>query len=250
VSSIRLQKLNALLKRVEERRHAPRLQAVPAPVQSAKAAEAKAPTEDSEPDLFAATIPPAAGSPPSMAPAPVSNAEQARRAPSASPLEDAMAQLGAEREDSGPLQVQSLSTPITVSRPSLATPERFSEASPRINQDLVLTHRPEASPEAQGPIVELVQAKSPTVREPTIQFDTGVKANPLTQRDLKPAGAAEAPVEGPLAGPTHKLEPLPLPAHAAPARAVSVARSEAVKTFGELLDLSLSLRPTSSGSSR
>jgi hypothetical protein len=92
--------------------------------------------------------------------------------------------------------------------------------------------------------VELVQPKVQGPREPTIQFDTGVKANPLTQRDLKPAGLVEPPSDAPLTAPTHKLEPAPLPAHAAPARAVSSAHREVAKTFGELLELSLALRPS------
>jgi hypothetical protein len=247
MSAGRIQKLNALLKRVEARRAQPRLAAVPAKAAS-PARAAPAPAPDSEPELFADTLPPAAptiapaatlpaaaAAAPSPRPEPV--AEPARRAPTISPLEDAMAHFGGAREDSGPLQVEALASPIhTTSRPSMP--------DPRVNQDLVLTHRPEAGPAPQGPIVELVQPKASALREPTLQFDTGVKANPLTQRDLKPAGL-ESPPEALLTGPTHKLEPLPLAAHAAPARVISSARSEAVKTFGELLELSLALRPPS-----
>jgi hypothetical protein len=240
--SARIQKLTALLKRVEERRAQPRLLAVAAPVAAPASAHT---TQDS--DLFAATIPPEAPTiappaslPPAVAAAPSMrpdpSVESPRRIPSMSPLEDAMAHLGAT-EDSGPLHVQPLATPIH-------TIERRSLPDPHINQDLVLTHRPEAGPAQTGPIVELVQPKAPGPREPTIQFDTGVKANPLTQRDLKPVGLVEPPAESPPAGPTQKLVPQPLPAHAPPARVVSEARHEAVKTFGELLDLSLALRPT------
>jgi hypothetical protein len=267
MSSARLQKLNALLKRVEARRTLPRLvetrapareQALAAPAPVARAAvieksgvEKRPPAQ--EPELFAetlppgaptiaplATLPPAAGHAPSMRPDPTlaPNAEAGRRAPSSSPLEDAMALLGEGREDSGPLTVQPPAKPIQPSaRPSLAEPQ--------LNQDLLLTHRPEAGPAQTGPIIELVQPRAHGTREPTIQFDTGVKANPLTQRDLKPAGLVEPPVQSAPTGPTQKLEPLPLAAHAPPARVVSSARSEAAKTFGELLELSLSLRPTS-----
>jgi hypothetical protein len=240
--SARIQKLTALLKRVEERRAQPRLAAVAAPVLAAAPANAP-PAQDS--DLFAATIPPeaptiappaspppAVAAAPSMRPEP--SADSPRRVPSMSPLEDAMAHLGSS-EDSGPLHVQPLATPIH-------TIERRSLPGPQINQDLVLTHRPEAGPAPEGPIVELVQPKASGPREPTLQFDTGVQANPLTQRDLKPVGLVEPPAESPLAGPTQKLAPLPL--RAPPARVVSDARREAEKTFGELLELSLSLRPT------
>jgi hypothetical protein len=158
--------------------------------------------------------------------------EAARRGPASSPLEDAMAQFGANREDSGPLMVESLSSPIhTIDRPSEP-----------VNQDLLLTHRPAAGSLPPGPIVELVQAKHHP-REPTLQFETAVKVNPPTQRDLKPAGLGEA-LEAPLAGPSHKLEPAPILAQGAPVRIVSSARQEAPKTFGELLELSLSLRPS------
>lgn len=247
--SSRLQKLNALLKRVEERRAQPRLAAV-APVSAARPAAIPAPAAKDS-DLFAATVPPetptiapaAASLPPAVpVPAPASLRPEPgeRRAPSASPLEDAMAQLGAE--DSGPLQVPAPAAPARLpARPSL--PDRPSLAEPLVNQDLVLTHRPEAGPLPEGPIVELIQAKTTTPREPTIEFDTGVKANPLTQRDLRPAGLEPMPVELPLSAPTQKVEPLPLLAHAPPAKVVSGARQEAAKTFGELLEQSLSLRP-------
>jgi hypothetical protein len=251
MSSGSIQKLNALLKRVEERRVQPRLVARPAALSPARAAPAHTTLAGvgaaSDSDLFAATIPPEA---PTIAPAaslppaartpslrPETAAGEAARRGPASPLEDAMAQLGAGREDSGPLQVEPMAaTPIrSLARPSLAEPQ--------VNQDLVLTHRPEAGPGDHGPIVELIQPKAPTVREPTLQFDTGVKANPLTQRDLKPAGLGEPVAESPLTAPTEKLEPAPLSAHAAPARVVSSARRETAKTFGELLELSLALRP-------
>ena len=160
-----------------------------------------------------------------------------------------MAQLGVGREDSGPLQVETLAASRpSLSRPSLPDPQFSTQ------HDLRVTPRPEAGSSAPppGPIVELVQPKLHTPREPTLQFDTGVKANPATQRDLKPIGLdSEPPPEAALSAASERLVPAPLrPAHAAPARVVSSARSEAVKTFGELLDASLSLRPSASPTAR
>jgi hypothetical protein len=180
-------------------------------------------------------LPPGA---PSVRPEPAPRAEAPRRGPSSSPLEDAMTQLGANREDSGPLTIEPLASPIhthTLERPSV--PE------PLVNQDLVLTHRP-APGSLPGPLVEFVQPKPHAHREPTLQFDTGVKANPLMERELK-AGPAPELIDAPLSAPSQKLEPQPLGAHAAPVRIVSSARQESAKTFGELLELSLALRPTS-----
>lgn len=257
MSQSRLQKLNALLKRVEERRAQPRLHAVrgaqAAPVTSgAPAAAAKAPaaTPVREPSVVSAlpsappTVAPAAGPPPSApSVSPASTPSEApRRGPSSSPLEDAMVQFGANREDSGPLTIESLASPIN-------TLERPSEAEPRVNQDLVLTHRPEAG-SLPGPLVEFVQPRPHAHREPTLQFDTGVRANPLTEVELKSEPVSAPVVDAPGAGrdaqlsaPTQRLEPQPLTAHAPPVRVVSGARQESAKTFGELLDLSLSLRP-------
>lgn len=240
MSSARVQKLNALLSRVQERRVQPRLSNValnvpavqpraPSPAQAAPAHMAPTPqplAPVASVPAPAATLPPA-GSAPSMRP------DEAPRRPASSPLEDAMAQFGANREDSGPLMVESLSSPIhTIERPSEP-----------VNQDLLMTHRPAPGSQPPGPIVELVQPKHQP-REPTLQFETAVRANPPTQRDLKPAGLAEPPAEAPLSAPTQKLEPAPIATQTTPVRIVSSARQEAPKTFGELLEQSLSLRPS------
>jgi hypothetical protein len=253
MSQSRVQKLNALLKRVEERRAHPRLRAVAAPAAaaaqaapSAQTARAATPAPTREPSVVSAlpsapppTLAPAASLPPAAASAraePAAAAEASRRGPSSSPLEDAMAEFGANREDSGPLSIEPLSSPIhthTLERPSM--PE------PLVNQDLVLTHRPAAG-SLPGPLVEFVQPKPHAHREPTLRFDTGVKANPLMEREVKPEPAPELN-DAPLNAPSQKLEPQPLGGHAAPVRVVSSARQESAKTFGELLELSLALRP-------
>jgi hypothetical protein len=253
MSSARVQKLNALLARVQERRVQPRrLNVAPAEArapQPAPAAPLPQPVA-APPVAPVATVPPQGGSAPSLRPDP--GQEAARRAPASSPLEDAMAQFGANREDSGPLTMEPLASPIhTPARTPIHTMERPSEP---VNQDLLLTHRPEAGSLPPGPIVELVQAKHHP-REPTLQFETAVRVNPPTQRDLKPVALAEPPAAAPVkfvepapevqaGGPTHKIEPEPIAAQAAPVRVVSSARLDAPKTFGELLDLSLSLRPS------
>jgi len=232
----RVEKLNALLKRVQERRAQPRLQAVAAPLPPAAASVL--PVEPPPPPVRAQVAPAVtvpSPSPASMRPESVQpGAEGARRAPTSSPLEDAMAQLGTNREDSGPLQVEPLAPPIHMR-------ERPSAPEPRVNQDLMVTHRPEAGSLPTGPIVELVQPKPHGQREPTLQFDTGVKVNPRAERELKPP--AEPPAEV-LTGPTHKLEPAPI-AQTTPVRVTSSARREAPRNFGELLELSLALRPAS-----
>lgn len=265
--SPRIAKLEALLKRVESRKAAPRLQVVAEPVKSAApAVSAAAASEPDFEDLASDTLPPTA-------------AEPARKAPSSSPLESAMAQL----DDSGPLQVQALAEPIAPSRREEAAPAAFTppaasvtpaafaprapaeapfsppQATPTLQpaaaqisipasgaaplaQDVMVTHRPEAGPGDFDMPIELTQpAKKPqTPREPTIEFETAkVRISAREARTMVEAPPAEAP----LAAPSQTIEATPLTQGAAPARVVSPARIDAPKTFGELLERSLALRP-------
>lgn len=246
MSQARLQKLNALLKRVEVRAAQPRLRAVETRAATAQPARSAA-VEPHAPTLTATparSAPPTVSSfddellaPDTLPPTP----EPARKAPSNSPLETAMAQL----DDSGPLQIQPLAEPIA------PAPQVFSAAPGRsLSQDMVLTHRPEAGVGEFDMPIELTQpaAKKPlTPREPTVEFETAkVRISAREARTVVEQPAPEAlpaQPEAPLLAPSQTIEAPPLAATAEPARVVSAARVEAPKTFGELLERSLGLRP-------
>jgi hypothetical protein len=59
----------------------------------------------------------------------------------------------------------------------------------------------------------------------------------------QPAAEAARVEEAPLTAPSARVEPLPLASSKPVVRAVSAPVVETPKTFGELLELSLSLRP-------
>lgn len=260
MSQARISKLQSLLKRVETRKVAPRLQVVAEALKSAAPAAA-APSLDFE-ELAPDTLPP--------------TAEPPRKAPSSSPLESALGQL----DDSGPLQVQALAEPIAPARREDIAPAAFAPPAPSVApfappqavptaqppapaisvsmptasvpQDMLLTHRPEAGPSDFDMPIELTQpAKKPQApaptearpqapREPTIEFETAkVRVSAREARTMVEA----SPVDAPLAAPSQTIEAAAFAQGAAPARAVSAARVEAPKTFGELLERSLALRP-------
>lgn len=238
MSRARIEKLQSLLKRVEERRVAPRLHAVaapvsqPEPVRAVALAPMPAPAAPVAPPA-AISVAPAATLPPA--------ADPMRKGPSNSPLEEAMALL--DDGGSGPLEVGSLAEPIATAKPVPA---------PRpLPQDLMLTHRPDAAPSdlVEQPFELIAPRKPAAPREPTIEFETAKVR--VSQRELRSIG--EEPAEQrpspqvsaePLSAPSQTIDAAPILASASPARVVSVVRSEAPKTFGELLDLSLSLRPS------
>lgn len=258
MSTARLDRLRALLTRVEQRKAQPRLRAVPsaAPQPLAVASIAKAPPPEDEelsfdtipPAAEPATVPPAAAAPSvqPLAPQPARTPLPSRPA-ATSPIEEAVAQLPERVEDSGPLEVQALAEPIT-------TPEEREEHDtepppppPAFDPHVMVTHRPDAK--LSLPDIELIGAPAaptfvqagPTFvppsggREPTLEFATGPKAAP---RAIE-VGTAEPIL---LQAPSATIE-ASLPSVAQAARAVSQVRIEAPKSFGELLELSLSLRP-------
>jgi hypothetical protein len=209
MASARLEKLKSLLKRVEERRSKPRLHAVAAP---RPAAAARAPFEE------LASAP---------APEPV-------RPAAASPLEDALGDFGADAQ----IEVRPLAEPITTPKSAPRTPPV--EPAFAREPEPAVTYRPPGSipaarpPSPVAPVAPVVplQATSPTPTvSPKVTLEFGMPRVEL------PAPAAD------LSAPTQTIEPAPLPAGTPPARAVSAARVDTPKSFGELLELSLSLRP-------
>lgn len=267
MSSARIDKLKGLLARVEQRRAQPRLRAVPTPVAAAPAPlveESFAEDNFDDDELFAKTDPP---------PALLVTEKKPAKAP-ASPIEDALALL----DGSGPLDVQSLAEPIAMksageprAEPPAAerAPERAADPTPRAPEpayksrlsepDPFVTERPGANPSM--PAVEFRPAPSGarpggSVREPTLRFDTGVEAAPEAQIEIgglesepptTPPPAAEARLQSeppqPLSAPSQVVEAETLSSAVAPARAVSAPRIELPKSFCDLLELSLSLRP-------
>jgi hypothetical protein len=256
VSQARIQKLNALLKRIEVRRVQPRLHAVAAPVASPPALAA-APAPAPEPIAAApiALAPATRPTPPAplFTPEPFAPitlppaAEAPRKEHSSSPLESAMSAL----DDSGPLQVQALGEPIApAERMSPPLPSLASPPAALLAQDMMLTHRPDAGGGEFDMPIELTQpaTKKPLVaREPTVEFETAkVRVSAREARtvvELPPPEARAVQPEAPLTAPSQTIEAPPLTLGAQPARAVSAARIEAPKTFGELLERSLAMRP-------
>jgi hypothetical protein len=214
-SSVRLEKLKSLLKRVEERRAKPRLHAVAAP-------RAAAPAARTTEELFAA--------PPPAAPEPARPAAK-------SPLEDAIGDFGTDALDA---RARALAEPITTPKGVPRAPE---PVAPREPEPLV-TYRPEpvsmpARPSLPtgapiAPVVPLQIATASTNLSSKVTLEFGVP-----RIELPPA---PVPV-GDLPGPTQTIESAPLAGKASPARAVSAAHVETPKSFGELLELSLALRP-------
>lgn len=231
MSRAAVEKLERLLKRVQERSAAPRLRAVEAPRELTESQTVSSVPPEPETLPPAAALPAAPASVPGLGSAPTLEnlapaPEPARKAASITPLEAAMEQLptGSDLDEgSGPLQVSALAQPITM------------ETRVRPPQDLAVTERPGAD-EAAPPPIELTQPARPKAhREATIAFET--EQPETTQRELRPVGEPPAP-----SAPTQVIEPQ-APVDAAPARVVAEARIETPKSFGELLDLSLSLRP-------
>jgi hypothetical protein len=212
MASARLEKLRSLLKRVEERRGKPRLHAVAAPRVSM----------DDE-DL-----------PPTMRPAPTP--PPARPATAKSPLEDALGDFGSGT----PLEVTALAEPINAPRsappqgvPGPSAPQRPAPVSPAVRAPTPAPPRaPTPAPAPLAPVVPIQQAPVVASSRVTLEFE----------KPRLPPVEARAPA-GDLSAPTQTIEPAPLASGAAPVRAVSELRAEAPKSFGELLDLSLALRP-------
>ena len=229
MSSARIDKLKTLLRRVEERRTQPRLHAVSARETSATVPDlVRAEPLHAEPPR---AEPPRAAPAPARAPSPAPllesiepptmppvSAEPPRKAGvSITPLESAMSQL----DDSGPLQLE----PAPAARAGgLPAADMLDEAPVELTQ-------PKRTPER--------------AREPTIEFETAkVRVHARELRAVgEPMAAPPAQAEAPVSGPSHTFEPTPPAQDAQPVRSVSAARAEAPKTFGELLQQSLALRP-------
>lgn len=267
MASARLEKLKVLLKRVEERRAKPRLHAVAAPRAAAPAAR---PAEDEStaappaaaphvsapgaaPPAVAPAAPPAAApptvapaaAPPAVAPpgsapaAPRTTAPEPLRPAAKSPLEDAIGDFDVEPQ----LEVRALAEPITAPRAE-RRPAFPSEPEPAVTYrpEPAVTHRPEpvsipaarpAAP-APAPLAEVVPLQIATAA-------TNVSSKATLEFGM-PRVELPAPPRA-LSGPTETVEPAPLAPGTPPARAVSAVRAEVPKSFGELLELSLSLRP-------
>jgi hypothetical protein len=214
MASARLEKLRSLLKRVEDRRVKPRLQAVAAPRAATPVAR---PSEEED---FAATIPPAAAPP---------------RAPKR-PFEDATSGF----DPGALLDMRSLAEPIPTPKaePRTMAPRPSLPTQP----ELLVPHRPEAAtaPPAGLPMPPPA-TRAPLAPVVPIQAAPSAYAKPTQPTAPWPS---EPPVPvGDLTAPTQTVEPAPLVSASPPVRAVSAVRIETPKSFGELLELSLALRP-------
>jgi hypothetical protein len=211
-SSARLEKLKSLLKRVEERRVKPRLHAVAAPRAAGRAAEE---------ERFAA--------PPPAAPEPARPAAKG-------PLEDAIGDFGTDA-----LDVRALAEPITTPKGVPRAPEPAAAREP----EPLVTYRPEPlSMPAARPSLPTGSPIAPVVPIQLATASTNVSSKVTLEFGVPRVELPPAPVPvGDLAAPTQTIESAPLAGRAPPARVVSAARVETPKSFGELLELSLALRP-------
>jgi hypothetical protein len=148
-----------------------------------------------------------------------------------SALDDALGDFGTDA-----LDVRALAEPITTPRGELP--------ASREHEPLV-TYRPEpvSMPAAArpslptGPIAPVVPLQLATA-------STNVSSKATLEFGVPRIELPPAPVPvGDLPAPTQTIASAPLAAGTPPARAVSAARVETPKTFGELLELSLALRP-------
>jgi hypothetical protein len=231
--SSRVNKLEALLARVRERRDAPRLRSV-----------AAAPLH----------VPTAVEKPLERAAAPIT--ERLARPAAPTPLEDAMSELSPR-----PMAP----TPV----PSVRTPQP--PASAEISLDDFEPVRPSRTPEKKRvePAPPVAKAPPPPVEDlfgdpfasrppPAAPTPVAVPAPapaPVPMPVAAPpapvpvAQPAPAPVPAPVAQPVQLSAPSARVAAEAPvasapvAKAVSPVRTEAPNTFGELLERTLSLRP-------
>jgi hypothetical protein len=231
MSSAAIEKLKSLLKRVEERRGRPRLHAVAAPAPHAVAAPAPHAAPPSGQTLLSGQTLHGFAAPDLRAPiAPAPPPVSVRPAAKKSPIEDAIGDF-----DSPALEVKALAEPITTPRSEQRAP-----AKPTVPEsDVAVTYRPEppARAPAPAPIAQVVplqpvSSAKPAPSEPP--FFVEPEAAPTA--DTVPPAAIEAP-----AAPTHVIAPAPLAG--SPVHATSAPRIEAPKSFGELLELSLALRP-------
>lgn len=167
------------------------------------------------------------------------------RLPVKSPLEDAMVLL--RDEEFG--DAKALSGPITMDV-NLETPRGVAGGPSLPDPHLTVTHRPEAS--LSSPEVELLGIppapsfpSAQSAREPTLEFEVRPKApvrghEPLAALPESAPSAAQVEIAS---APSQAFQAAALLNVGAPVRVVTPMRVEVAKNFGELLDLSLSLRP-------
>lgn len=126
---------------------------------------------------------------------------------------------------------------LTEKKPAKPPASPLEDAMALLDQSGPLDVQALAEPIAMKPASDARPAEWPRAPEPP--------ARPRPPEPEPPvAPLAAAPVEpSPLTAPTQSIEPSPLSAAVAPARVVSTVRVEAPRSFGELLELSLALRP-------
>ena len=225
--SQRVQKLEALLSRVRERREAPRVRAV-APVPAAAPAPVVA-EKSLERVVQASPI-----------------TERISRPAAPTPLEDAMSELTPTPMAPAPVPSPRMPRPpsdefsldIEPVRPSRAPEKKRVEPPPAAKapapppadefEDMFASRPPPAAPKP-------VAAPAPAAAPVPVQVAAPAPAPiPVAQ---------PAPAPTPITAPSARVAPEAPVASAPVAKAVSPVRTEAPNTFGELLERTLSLRP-------
>jgi hypothetical protein len=218
--STTVDQLRALLSRVEERRNGPRLRAVPAAV-----AATPAPANEVRPAERISALP-------------------ERKPPAgATPLENAIAgglsptPVPGNKPASMELDLDDFEAPQTaVSKAPVASPrggEVAHRAAPTVPQTDPFAGDPFASSPPPAPAAKPAPAPAPAVARAPAPAPAPAPARPAP---------TPAPAPAPTA-PTARIAAAEPSASAPVARAMTRARVETPRTFGELLDLSLSLRP-------
>jgi hypothetical protein len=216
--------LRALLSRVEERRNAPRLRAVPAAVaQATPAANEVRPAERTS--ALPERKPPAG-------PTPLEHAIAGGLAPTPVP---------GNKPASMELDLDDFEAPQTAVAKAPATTPRGGEVAHRGAPTMPQTDPFAGDPFASSP------PPAPAAKPAPAPAPAAAKAPaPAPARPAATPAPAPAPAPQPAPAPTAATARIaaPEPAASAPvARAMTRARVDTPRTFGELLDLSLSLRP-------
>ena len=205
MSNSALQRLEQLLSRVQLRRTEARLQAVPELAPPVSAA-AEARSSLQTPDLPFSSPPPATG--------------RVSKAPGLTPLEESMEQV------------------VPVERPRETSPNAF-EARGR------------AQPESEELVLDDFEPVSTPTMQPGAMSAPPVARAPAPVASMAPIAApiaaaapAVAPAPAAITAATARIAPVAPVSAAAPVAIVTKARSIEPKSFGDLLDLSLSLRPS------
>jgi DNA polymerase-3 subunit gamma/tau len=235
--SQRVEKLRALLGRVEERRAQPRLHKVPAQFSPALPSNQAAVAErvSAAPDLRGPGAP--------VVERVSAVPERQAKPPAPTPLEGAIAHLSPAARDAAPTPVPGQLQPSSdLVLDDLDPPMARAKAAPQpaVSAPTARLSRPVLEPPTK--VVSKIPPEPAADLFASDPFAPSVPPGPPSSPPTAVVPAAPA-VPAPLTSPTARVAPPEMSASAPVARAVSPARVESPKTFGELVERTLALRP-------